>query len=220
MAAVMACGPSAALSHLSAAVLWGVIRDGRRRSADPSADQLDRGISHVTVPGEAKSRPGIKVHRSRTLFPGHITRRLGIPVTTPSRTLTDLRRTLPQPQFARVLREAEFLGLPIGDRLEPDHTRSELETRFLALCRRHRLPQPEVNQRVGPYVVDFLWPDHRLVAEVDGYEAHRGRGAFESDRARDIELKLLGLEVVRFTWHQLTTGSKHVATTLRTMLNA
>jgi len=132
--------------------------------------------------------------------------------------LGDLRRTIPQPQFAAALRRAEVLGLPLDAGLEPDHTRSELERRFLALCRRHRLPQPVVNARVGPFVVDFLWPGPALIAEVDGFRAHGGREAFESERARDAELKLMGYEVVRFTWRQLTEAPAQVATTLCKLL--
>jgi Protein of unknown function (DUF559). len=130
-------------------------------------------------------------------------------VTTPSRTLADLRRLLPQQQFATALRQAEFLGLPIDQRLEPDKTRSELEARFLAICRRHR--KPEVNTTVGPFIADFLWLRQRLIVELDGYRAHGTRSAFESDRARDIELKLLGYEVIRLTWRQLTSEPARVA---------
>ena len=162
--------------------------------------------THVTVPSLSGRvhRNGIRVHRSGTLSPRDVTRRHNIPVTTPSRTLTDLRRILPPPQFAAALRQAEFLGLPIDHRLEPDHTRSEFEARFLRLCRRHRLPKPEVNVRIEGLVVDFAWPDHRLIVELDGYGAHRGRSAFEADRARDVTLRLRGFDVLRFTWRQLS----------------
>ena len=159
------------------------------------------------------------MHRTRTLTDDQITRRLNIPVTTPSRTLIDLRRVLPQPQFAAALRQAEFLGLPIDAAMEPDHTRSELERRFLALCRRHRLSQPVVNVRIGRHTVDFLWPEHRLIVEVDGYRAHGTRSAFESDRARDLELRLLGYEVVRFTWRQVTDRPRGVADALRRLIH-
>jgi very-short-patch-repair endonuclease len=206
MAAVLACGPDAVLSHTSAAALWQLLRQ--------------HGLVHVTVPGNQRCRARIRVHRSRTLFPSAVTRRAGIPVTTPSRTLADLRRLLPQPQFATALRKAEFLGLPLDDRLDPDHTRSELEARFLALCRRHRLPQPVVNERVGGYVVDFLWPGQRLIVELDGYQAHGGRSAFEADRVRDAELKLLGYEVLRFTWRRLHTEQTAVASVVRGLLRA
>jgi predicted transcriptional regulator of viral defense system len=136
MAAVLAVGPGAVLSHTSAAVLWGMLDTRGSRTA-----QVQLPI-HVTVCGHGESRRGIEVHRSRTLDDTHTARRLGIPVTNPSRTLRDLRRVFPQPQFAQALRQAEYLGLPIGPDLDSDHTRSELERRFLALCRRHRLPSP------------------------------------------------------------------------------
>ena len=204
MAAVLACGPDAVLSHTSAAALWQILPQ--------------RGFVHVTVRGHGRARPEIRVHRSRTLFPSSVTRRAGIPVTTPSRTLTDLRRLVPKPQFAAALRKAEYLGLPLDSSLNPDHTRSELEARFLALCRRHRLPQPEVNVRVGPFIADVLWPEQRLIVELDGYRAHAGRTAFEADRSRDVKLKALGYDVLRFTWEQVTLRSTEVARTVRRLL--
>jgi very-short-patch-repair endonuclease len=213
MAAVLAAGAEAVLSHMSAAELWGLLGSRKRQASH----QITHPI-HVTVPGHGESRRGIRLHRSRTLTPLQITRRLGIPVTNPSRTLTDLRRVLPKPQFAAALRQAEFLGLPLEAAPEPDHTRSELERRFLALCRRHRLPPPEVNPRVGLFTVDFLWPKRRMIVEVDGYRAHGTRAAFESDRARDVELRLLGYEVVRFTWRQLTDRPREVAGALLSLL--
>jgi very-short-patch-repair endonuclease len=152
------------------------------------------------------------------LNPRHVVLRLGIPVTTPSRTLVDLRRTLPAKEFAGALREAEFLKLPIEPDLHPDGTRSELEARFLGICSRHRLPKPEVNARAGPFIVDFLWPVAGLIVELDGYESHGGRAAFEADRARDLKLKLLGFEVVRFTWRQLKDNPAAVAGALRELL--
>ena len=217
MAAVLACGEGAVLSHTSAGELWGMLR--ARHPPSPAGFDVD---AHVTVPSEGgrRNRSGIVIHRSRTLNPDQVTRRLGIPVTKPSRTLTDLRRTLPQLQFAAALREAEYLGLPIDQKLGADGTRSELEARFLAICRRHRLPKPEVNARAGTFIADFLWPAAGLIAELDGYDAHGGRAAFEADRARDTQLKLLGFTVVRFTWRQLTEGPAVVASTLRTLLEA
>ena len=188
MAAVLACGEGAVLSHASAGELWGMLRS--RRPPSPAAADLD---PHVTIPSEAgRRRPGIVTHRSRTLTPTHVTIRLNIPVTTPSRTLLDLRRTLPAKRFAAALREAEFLGLPIDQDFDPDGTRSELESRFLGLCRRHRLPKPEVNVGVGPFIVDFLWPDQALIVEVDGHGA----------------------------WRALADRPAHVASTLRTFLEA
>jgi very-short-patch-repair endonuclease len=213
MAAVLACGTDAVLSHASAAELWRMLRS-RRPSPAPSRDH----ISHVTVSGNARQRQGIRVHRSRTLTRSQVTRRLGIPVTTPSRTLADLRRTFPERQFAAALREAEFLGLPLDPDLGPDGTRSEMEAAFLAICRRHRLPLPKVNVRIGEFDVDFLWFEHRLVVEVDGWAAHQSRSAFETDRLRDLKLKLLGYEVIRFTWRQLTGNPAEVAGAVRELL--
>jgi very-short-patch-repair endonuclease len=120
--------------------------------------------------------------------------------------------------FASALRQAEFLGLPIGEGQCPDRTRSELEAKFLGVLRRHHLPPPEVNVRVDRYLVDFLWRAEWLIAEVDGWESHRGRVAFEADRARDNRLRVMGFKVVRFTWHQVTRRSKEVVETIRTLL--
>ncbi len=152
--------------------------------------------------------------------PSEVTRRDGIPVTTPSRALVDLRRLLPQQQHKAAPRQAEYLDLPLDAALHPDRTRSELEARFLALCRHHRLPKPAVNVRVGPFVADFFWPGCRLAVELDGYRAHSGRAAFEADRARDVELKALGYDVIRLTWRQVQFRPAEVARTLRRLLNA
>lgn len=121
-------------------------------------------------------------------------------------------------EFAAALREAEYLRLPIGDRFETDRTRTELEARLLSLCRSHRLRKPNVNARVGPYRVDFLWPDRHLIVEVDGWASHRTRSAFEEDRARDARLKVLGYTVVRFTWRHITEETRGVAATLCALL--
>jgi very-short-patch-repair endonuclease len=208
LAAVLACGEGAALSHLSAAALWGLLR-------------ASRGVIDVTVPGTAgrRKRRGIRLHRSLLLTPAATTRRNGIPVTTPARTLTDLRRVTTPDEFRAAVRQAEILGFELGEQGVPaDLTRSELERLFLRLCRYHRLSAPEVNVRVGPFLVDFLWRDERLIAETDGYRFHRGRMAFEADRARDVELKLLGYTVIRFTHRQVVNEPSRVARTLRVLL--
>ena len=100
---------------------------------------------------------------------------------------------------------------------EADLTRSELERRFLALCRRHRLPSPEVNARLGPYEVDFLWRDHALVVETDGFRYHGNRAAFESDRARDAALQALGFRVLRFTYVQVLERPREVIDRVRSV---
>ena len=206
LAAVLACGPGAVLSHRSAAELWGLLA--------PS-----RGDIHVTIPSGSgrKRRRGIQLHRSPSLPSAARTFRNGIPVTVTARTLHDLRPSVPPELSRRALRQAEFLGLPTGE-LATDGTRSELERDFLRLCRRYRLPLPEVNVRVGRFTVDFLWREQRLVVEIDGYAAHRGRRAMEDDRERELELRRRGLEIRRFTSHLIRGRAAQVATDLRRRL--
>jgi very-short-patch-repair endonuclease len=208
MAAVLACGHGATLSHRSASELWAML--------PPRSGPVD-----VTVPGTAgrRKRPGIRLHRSPLPTPAATTGRRGIPVTIPARTLRDLRRITTRNEFRAAVRQAEVLGLDLGGRgMDADHTRSELEARFLALCRRHRLPTPVVNVRLGPFLVDFLWRDERLIVETDGYRFHRGHLAFEADRARDVELKLRGYTVVRLTHRQVVHEASWVARTLSKLL--
>jgi very-short-patch-repair endonuclease len=116
------------------------------------------------------------------------------------------------------VREAEYRKLPIGDAFKPDRSRTDLEGLFLALARRHRLPQPEVNVRVERFLVDFLWRKERLIVEVDGWDSHRTRSAFEEDRARDARLAVLGCTVLRFTWRQIEVDAARVARTVRELL--
>jgi very-short-patch-repair endonuclease len=215
MAAVLAYGESAVLSHRSAGALWRILQAPRPGGAQEQSSE----VAEVTVPGDGgrAKRQGIRLHRSRSLSPADVTLRVGIPVTRPARTLEDLRRILRPAQFGAALRQAEFLGLPLGDQFPTDRTQSELEARFLAICRRHRLPQPDVNARVGEFVVDFLWPSAQLIVEVDGWTAHRTRSAFEADRARDARLKLLGYEVLRFTWRQVQDDGTGVMRTVRAL---
>ena len=216
MAAVLACGDGAVLSHQSAAELWGI----RRRDRRPMEAGGQPSAIHVTVPRTSgmRRRRGIALHRSSTLTANQCSRRDGIPVTTPARTLADLQPILSRAEFGAALREAEFLRLPIGDRFSSDGGRTELESRFLSLCRRHRLPKPEVNVKVDRFEVDFLWRDQRLIVEVDGWDSHRTRSAFEEDRARDARLTVLGYEVLRFTWRQVTADVATVAETIRRVL--
>jgi very-short-patch-repair endonuclease len=94
----------------------------------------------------------------------------------------------------------------------------ELERLFLRLCRRHRLPGPEVNARVGGYEVDFLWRAHSLIVETDGFRHHGTRVAFESDRARDAQLQALGFWVLRFTYRQVLESPEVVVASLRSVL--
>jgi very-short-patch-repair endonuclease len=139
-----------------------------------------------------------------------------IPVTTPARTLADLRGTVPEWQWRRAVRQAEFLGLSLG--FETDRARSDLEADFLALCRTHGLPHPEVNVRVGRLTVDFLWRKRRVAVETDSYAYHRGQIAFQDDRARDLELRRHGFEVRRFSELQINAHPGEVAADLRRAL--
>jgi hypothetical protein len=117
----------------------------------------------------------------------------------------------------RARRQAEVLGLPLGE-IGTDETRSDLEGDFLRLCSRHALPLPEVNVRIGRWTVDFLWRDHRLVVETDGYLYHRGRAAFEEDRERDLGLRGLGYDVIRLSEKQVEDGGERVAGLLTEVL--
>jgi very-short-patch-repair endonuclease len=100
-------------------------------------------------------------------------------------------------------RQADVLGLPTGSEVVSDRTRSDLERRFLWLCRRQHLPRPAVNVRIGAMTVDFCWEERGVIVETDGYRYHRGRAAFEEDRARDLRLRTLGYTVLRLSYRQV-----------------
>jgi very-short-patch-repair endonuclease len=138
---------------------------------------------------------------------------LGIPVTTPARTVADLPGAVPPRLARRAHRQAAVLGLPLGKAVT-DGTRSDLEDDFLDLCRRHRLPPPEVNVRVGRWTVDFLWPDRRIVVETDSFLYHRGKVAFEDDHERDLGLRGLGYDVLRLSEKQIAERDGRVAALL------
>lgn len=208
LAAVLACGPGAVLSHMHAAALW----DLRRASS---------GATHITVPSTAgrARREGITIHRTSTLLPSQTTLRRHIPVTQPARTLSDLRNLLPAGDWERTRSRAldRHLDLgPLGDGAVPSF--SYIEKRLKSICRRHSLPSPLPQQIIGPYTVDFLWPDARLIVEVDDFRTHGRRETFESDRERDAWLQLRGYRVVRFTWRQLEHQPAGVVRALRGLL--
>ena len=206
MAAVLAHGDGAALSHRSAAALWGLLK--------PVRGPID--VSIPTTAGRA-CRAGIRLHRRASLPASSVTRSNGIPVTNPVQTIADLRGRVPPDQLRRAIRQADVLGLrPRSEAREP--TRSELEHLFLRLCERYRLPAPEVNVRVGPYEVDFLWRSSRLIVETDGYRYHRGSQAFEDDHDRDLVLRAHGHDVLHFTYRQVTKEPKRVAAAVTSAL--
>lgn len=212
MAAVLACGPGAVLSHGAAAVHWGLLR--------PLEGPID-----ITVPTQngRRRRHGVRIHRCASLDQAHLrtsgwekrraplaTVRDRIPVTTVARTLADLPATLAPRLVRRAIRQAEFLGLGLGE-IETDGTRSDLERDFLRLCRRFGLPLPEVNVEIGGMTVDFLWRAESLIVETDSYATHGGPVAFEDDRERDLRLRRLGYSVHRFGERQLEVESAVVA---------
>jgi very-short-patch-repair endonuclease len=169
----------------------------------------------------------------------------GIPVTSPARTLLDLASCLPRRRLERAVDEGERLrlceplelaaiarahrGHPGVRRLRAvlarhaigsTATRSELEERFLALCRRRQLPRPKVNEPLLGYVVDFLWPDARLIVELDGHAAHGTTEAFQRDRDRDSRLSAHGYRTLRFTWWDVTRRPAVVVDRVRRSLAA
>jgi very-short-patch-repair endonuclease len=190
MAAVLACGGRAALSHQTAAAIWGF-------------GQRDR-VVHVTVEGDtARSRHGIRVHQTASLTAAV---HRGLPLTDPARTLHDLKTMLPPHELDRAREQAHVLGLVIPDDARaPEFTRSEAERRLKALCKAAGLPAPKMNARVAGYEVDAFWPAQKLIVEIDGYAYHRTRQAFERDRRKDAALTAAGYRVVRITWKRLTT---------------
>jgi very-short-patch-repair endonuclease len=219
MAAVLACGEGAALSHTTAAAAWDLCRAG--------------GVIHVTVPGRGgrKAPAGVRLHRSPTLTPAEITQYRGIPVTRVARTIVDLARTESKDELERIVDEADRRNLvdfaalksarsaslrAVLRAYDPAPTRSEMERRFLRLCRKHGLPRPETNAIVEGYLVDFVWRDRKLIVEVDGYRYHRSPRKFESDREQDVTLSGKGWRTLRFTWRQISHRDGWVAAAVRT----
>ncbi|HET7445258.1 MAG TPA: hypothetical protein VFJ57_11415 [Solirubrobacterales bacterium] len=203
-----ACGDGAVLSHGSAAVLWGFLKP------------LE-GPVHVTSPSTSGKlqRAGIVLHRSPSLVEkGETTVRERIPVTAPRRTIEDLPRVLPSYLVRRAKRQAEFLKYELH--LPSDRSRSDLEEDFLSFCRRHHLPLPDVNVKVGPWEVDFRWSVQRVVVETDFFDYHRGSQAFEDDHQRELDLRLRGYTVRRYTGAQLTGYPAEIAGELGEVLRA
>ena len=234
-AALLACGPGAVLSHLSAAWRWRI------------RDQSDAaGPVHVTVPAHRRPEPrsGIVVHRSATLVAADVRRRDGLPVTSPARTLIDLAAVLSERELKWAIEEARVRRLITPGELEaarrahrgrrgaaalgriaqtsgpgPTATRSEAERRLLDLIAGAGLPAPRANVRVHGHLVDLHWPAERLVVELDGYAFHAHREAFERDRRRDADLAAAGIRVVRLTWRRITAEPEAVAALLARLLD-
>jgi len=233
LAAVLAAGPDAVLSHRSAAQLWGLAS----RSSH---------WSEVTRPTYFRSHPLIRAHRS--LLPAdERTVVEGIPVTTVPRTVLDLAAVGSRRQVERVLNEVEVRGLT--DRLSiPDLlaryprrrgtaalrdllcegaeaggvTRNDFEESFVPLLDSNGLPRPQFNADVSVagrfFSVDCLWRRERLIVELDGLATHGTRQAFENDRERDRLLMVDGWRVMRITWRQLCNKQVSIASDLRKAL--
>jgi very-short-patch-repair endonuclease len=223
MAAVLSCGPSAALSHEQAGEVYGI----RRRRV---------GQVEVTVPHALRKRHGVHLHR-RGLRADELTTWHGIPLTTPVRTLVDLAARLSRGELEAAVNEADRLGLvdPEGlrealagmagrrgvatlrtllDRRTFTLSDSELERRFRPLAKRAGLPAPQTQRRVNGFRVDFYWPDLGLVVETDGLRYHRTPAQQTRDRLRDQAHAAAGLTPLRFTHEQIAFDPAHVETTL------
>lgn len=232
LAAVLAVGDGAVLSHRSAAALWGLRATARARI-------------EVTTERALRSRPGIQLHRAGVAADEVAVER-GVPVTSVHRTLVDLAAVLPRADLRRAVEQAEALRLAdplpldavvrrharrrgvarlramLDDGIEPTVTRSELERRFLSFLEASGLPRPEVNATLTigarTFEVDCLWRSARVIVELDGARHHSTRAAFERDRERDRVLQAAGWRVMRVTWRQLRRGGPDVAADLRRLL--
>lgn len=237
MAAVLAAGPGAALSHDSAGALHELVRTEAARS-------------QVTVPStRRRHHPGIRIHTSQTLTDADVTRVNKIPCTTVARTLLDLADVLDRRRLERAFDQAEVMQAlnlrAIQDQLQRNATRSaagrvrglleahyigstptesELEEAFLALCRRAGLPQPELQQwlQLGdgepPIRVDFLWRAQRVVVETDGESYHGTHQAALRDARRDQRLIAHGFKPIRTSWRQIFYAPAELVATLKALL--
>jgi very-short-patch-repair endonuclease len=223
MVAIKACGEGAALSHLSAAVLWGFWK------REPSR-------IHVSVPATANPRRrGVRTHR-RDAF--EVTRKSRIPVTTPECTLIDLAATEPRDDLEAMVNQADILGLTNPDKLRLAagvtrsrrgaprlalildvatfrFTRSRLERTFIPIAIRAGLPRPLTRQIVNGEEVDFYWPELKLVVETDGLTYHRTPQQQARDLKRDQKHKLSGLLPLRFSHGQIRYEPGYVEQILR-----
>jgi very-short-patch-repair endonuclease len=214
LAAVLACGEGAVLSHRGAAAHWGLLQSEATRT-------------DVTAPRRRAGDAKIHLHRARSLIARDTTTRQGIPITSVARTLLDLAATVRADRLERALAQAQHLelydhraiedvlaranghrgasALEEATALDPKLTASDWEIRLLKLVRAAGLPEPQVNFPLdapdyGECKPDFHWPSHQLIVETDGWQSHKTRAAFERDRAKDAALTAAGYRVVRFTW--------------------
>jgi very-short-patch-repair endonuclease len=235
LAAVLAMGPGAFLSHRSAAALWEL--SGDRPKVDVNAPR-----GRQVRPGR---RSGIKVHRCK-FDPGEVTLRDGIPVSTVARTLFDVAerarpyelknawdeasrlKILRVPEVAavyergrgRLRARAHIRPLLQAEQRHVEDSASPLEGRFAEFVVAQRLPPPQINVLVGKDVVDALWPAARLIVELDSWEFHAHRAAFEKDRDRDADHLLAGYRTIRVTHRKLSEEPDRLAGQIRALLDA
>jgi very-short-patch-repair endonuclease len=234
MAAVLACGPDALLSHRAAATLW-------------ELRPAPTGPIDVTDPSRSRHhRRGIRVHLVRGLHDGDHGQIDNIPVTALARTLIDYADVARYQQLRLAVEAADRRDLLTNESLRPalarrrgrrgpalieraiadlgggraPWTQSELERRFLALIRAAGLPEPRTNVLVAGELVDCYWPRERLVVEVDGYGFHKTRAKFESDRRLDVKLQLAGCRVLRATEHRIGDAPAQLASEIAALLSA
>lgn len=233
LAAVLAAGPTAVLSHRDALALWDV------------GDYRFREIE-VTLPGlGSRRRPGIRFHRTRHIEPVDRVVERAIPVTSLARTFADVAGSVSPRHLRDAYLEAERRDLvDIADlqrvvvayrgkrgigrlrRLVAEdtstlvRTKSPLEVRFFDFCREEGIPPPLPNEWVHGFEVDAYWPDARLAIELDSWEYHRGRGAFERDRAKIGDLRLFDIDVLPVTHRRLTDEREKLARIIRSALRA
>jgi very-short-patch-repair endonuclease len=225
MAAVLSCGSEAVLSHETAAALWEI-----RSSKDLAI--------HLSLPrAQYPRRKNVFVHR-RSLSKSEVTRRYGIPVTTPVSTLVDMAVRLGRGPLEAAINEADKLNLVDPERLRSavdrvgrrpgvgilrkvlDYrsftlTQSHLERMMLPIARRSGLDKPETSVWVHGFLVDFFWRQLGLVVETDGLRYHRTPQQQVRDRIRDQSLTAVGLTVLRFTRAQVRYEPEYVEATLR-----
>ena len=211
MGAVLAAGRPAVLSHRDGAALWEL--------PDFTSPHVE-----VTLPElGGRAQPGIRVHRTTVerlmvdlaavISPRHLR---DVLVEAERKRLVDhrmMRRTLEGSAGRRGIRVLRRMV----DQLTPAfaETRSPFEVNFLEFCRKQTLPEPQVNVWVSGYLVDAYWPDANLVVELDSYEFHRDRRAFERDRAEIADLKLAGIDAIPITYRRLSTEPTKVASVIR-----
>ena len=227
MAAVLAGGERAVLSHWSAASLWGIRPGGGPRS-------------HVTVPRRRRSTERIVFHYAE-LDGDEVGEEEGIPVTTPGRVLLDLAPSMFISSLTHAVELIERKRLHTGPSI-PElveryprragtpklravcatpmaMTRSELEARFLAAVLDWEIPRPQMNLNVLGYEADCVWPKQRVIVELDAFETHGSTFAFERDRERDRRLQAAGWVVIRVTAAQLASQPDAVRRDLTRLLN-